>query len=348
MTEPNENIMRRVSSLLERAMHPGTGEAERESAQAMADKLMAKHRLDRALLDFGKKKEERREPVKAVFERLKLIDENTANYGARDYTEYTLQGRMNNLRMSIFKHAGCRYNYAQIGENHQYGYVVIGFQEDIYFAEILWNTIFMDISTKMYPTWKKDRSFDENVFTIKSAGYSWSQVREVGLAHEGRDHIGVLTRENAGSKLRTAYKREAKRRGIVVPPGKQQPTDPHWWRQSFVQSYSTRLSQRLMALQAEHEEYQGLDNLPAIRQDSDLINQKFWEEFPEEHPDEVAKRRAEWERLNAEDTAPKTRAVRPAKIRYADSAAWEAGVRAADSINLSTAKAAGDKKGALE
>lgn len=351
MTAPSDSITRRIQALMERAMHPATPEEERESAQAMADKLMAKYRVDAAMLDFGKKENERREPVVHHFDPIKIVDESSLRASSRDTNEYSLQGRLTGVRAHIFSHCGCKAR-SSFKEGKRV-YTVIGYQEDVFFAELLWNTVFMDIVSKMYPSWNKEKSFDANVFDIKKAGYSWSQVREIGLANGGRDHNGPLTFKNAGSKLRTAYKREASRRGEVVLPGKQQPTDPHWWRQSFCQAYIVRLEQRLRAMENQHEEYKGIDNLPAMQQSEEWVLRKYWEQFPDEHPDAVAERMKKWREEDAKLEAeyrsgarkrPRSRSVSMPRMRQADGNAWSAGHEAANQVNLSTAKAAGDKK----
>jgi hypothetical protein len=50
MTEPSESVLRRVRALLERAEHEKTPEPERDSAMAMAAKLMAEYGIVRTML----------------------------------------------------------------------------------------------------------------------------------------------------------------------------------------------------------------------------------------------------------------------------------------------------------
>lgn len=320
----NEGQLRRIQGLLERAGHAETPEHEREACTAKADALMAKYRIDRAMLNF-KHADQAREVVSRTQPRNRM-----------DYA-----GLLNGMMTTIFSHSGCR---TKIKWEEM---TVVGYEEDIFFGEMLWINVQRDFVTKMFPKWESHRKFDENVFIIKNAGYSWPQVRDMGLEHEAGDGTGKLTEQNAGSKLRTAYKREAKRHGITVASGKQQPMNPKLYRDSFAESYYSRMLSRLAELARENDPGPG-EYAIALQTDADRVARYFYELFPDDHPDAMAARnriaaeeeRKRRERLSEADRRREDREYerwtkKKPKIRYADQNGWSAGAKAADQVNLS-------------
>lgn len=332
MSEPNEKMVNRIQSLLERAGHPGTPEHEREACFEKADQLMAKHRIERAMLNFDRKDKVREIISTAV-----------------QFPEGEHAGVMTRILQSVFRHSGCKLAYS-FRE-----YTVVGYEEDIFYGEMLWSSIYMDFVRKMYPKWNDEVGFDENVYVIKTAGYSWPQVREMGLAKRAMDRNGPLTAENAGSKLRTAFKRHAKSIGQEVLPGKQQPMTPQLWRDSFAEAFAVRIDQRVYALSEKHAP-DGQGAIAIIR-DEDRVLQEFYRLFPHLDPEVQKKKEAERraaltkEERDAEDAYWEKMSRKKAprmKTRKANMAGWNAGHRAADSVNLNSSDTiASDRQGAL-
>lgn len=321
MTEaPPESAMRRVQALLERAAHPETPDFERESCQEKADALMAQYRIEMAMLDFGKKKNERREVRQNEY---KPLNFETVVAGNRDQ-EHGVSYDMEEMRAAVYRHTGC------MVKQHWNKITVVGFESDIFFGDMIWASIMMDVVKNIFPGWSAKRSFDENVFELKQAGYSWPQIREYGLMNEAKDRTGLLTEKNAGSKLRAAYKREAERRGVVVLGGRQQPHDPGWYRRSFAFGYRTKLEQRLAAMKKANEPTEEKFAL-ALIEDHDLVMQRFYELFPEAKP----------KKMIEESVVSKVRRQSRAKIRYVDGNAYGKGSDRANQVNLKPQSATG-------
>jgi hypothetical protein len=97
----NESAIRRIQGLLERASHPETPKPERESCQELADKLIHKYRVDRAMLNF-KKKDQAKEILTREYEPVR----------ARDYGFI-----LNGMQRECYRHAG-----VQLG--HKDGHVL--------------------------------------------------------------------------------------------------------------------------------------------------------------------------------------------------------------------------------
>lgn len=325
----SERIQRKIASLLERAAHPGTDEHERESCLRMADEMMAKHKIERSLISWERPIEERRKPTTLYYEPLHFVD-NDMIRSRRHYSEYEVSGTLTGLRQTIFRFVGarCRFDYRD-GKNTL---VVVGYEEDIYYGEMLWNMTLSEIVRSMYPTWSKAVSMDENVYKLKSAGYSWPQIREIGLENGAKDAHGSLTFENAGSKLRSAYRRYAKSIGESgeMPKVRQ----PEWWRVSFADGFAKNLGQRLAAIKMDRESYFDGKNLPALQKDEQAVKDLFEEHFPppppltEEEFAEQKKREEEWDRKN------KNRKVPVPKVRYYDPSGYRSGVASSNRVKL--------------
>lgn len=317
--------MRQVQSLLERAGHAATEEHGRDACIKAADRLMAKHRLDRAMLNFAKT-ETIREIISREYDEMKL-------------EEYGYQ--VNEMRREIFTHTG-----AKMSTTYWRKSTAVGYEDDLFYAELLWANVYMDIIIKMFPKWEPWRSYEENVHAIKSAGYSWPQTRDMVLPHEPKG----LTYQNAGGHLRAAFKRWALKINEPVLPGKQQPINPKHWRDSFIQSYASTLRRRLMMMNADNAKA-GEGNELALIKDSDRVRAEFYRLFPDLDPErsrakEEARRAALTDEERAREDAEREKWLnkkpRKEKVRYANPNAWVAGHKAATNVKLSADKHVGN------
>lgn len=322
----SEKKMRRIEGLLARAAHPNTPEHERITAQEKADLLMAELQVDRATFNFNKSAKEVRDPSRRDYEWLNLVADGATGNSRRDREEWGIEGVINGIRQNIFYHAGAKCAHLPTG------FAAVAYEEDLIYAEMLWLSVFQTILNRMFPTWDERKPFDENVYNLKKAGYSWTQVGKMGVMHGARDQRGELTMENGGSKLRTAFKRQAKRVGEEVLPGKQQPMNPHLWRRSFVDSFSSTISQRIAAMKLGREDYFDKSNLPAIVQDKDRVQHAFYEMFPDLNPANWPEPEPLTEEQKKENEKARKRVSH--KVRAADPNAWAAGNAAAQSVNL--------------
>lgn len=339
-----ENIQRRISALLERAAHPSTPEAERAACQEKADALMLQHKIERANISWEKPVEERRKPTTVLMDVVSLVDTGTFASN-RDEVEFSIEFTVKEIQRDCLRFAGARartrfFNRENLIDGAQPGdhkLVVVGYEEDIYYGQLLWNMSLQEILRALYPGWSDSLSMDANVFNLKKAGYSWSSIRKIGISNGAKDAYGVLTEKNAGSKLRTAYKREAKRRGL--PPELPKLMDPHHWRNSFVSGFHSNLKQRMTAIKMGRESYFDSKNLPALRQDEDAVDSLFEEHFPPPPPPTP-------EEIAAAEKAAKssTRSVRVRKSRIADATAWGQGVSASNKVDLGNAQKVQNKK----
>lgn len=350
MTVPTEitetGLMRRIRSLIERAEHAGTPEHERQACLKKADALMFANAIDRATISA----------VKDKASGIKKFDWEVP-------WESEFSAYISDIMRKVANH--CRLKCAS-----QYGkLVVVGYEEDIMYGQMLWTTIHLEFARRINPSWDNNRTFDENVTLLKEAGKKWPEIGQISAAN---GHPGSTT--NA-AWLRNAYRRQCLLEGREPVNHTQR---HRAYRMSFAESFFATITRRLRELKAtEENSITDRDRvLPALRADSDKVDEVFWEHFPNLHPDAQAamyekyRRQAEedrkrqealWESMTDEERAAERR--RQAREdrkwdRYnrnsyiqVDDAGWSAGDEVARSVNLSMGKNGGvdnRKTGELE
>lgn len=198
MTEPKEGIMSKIMKLLERANHPDTPPHEARLSEEMAEKLMAKHMIDRFEAEQAAKKrgESTRKPIQdsweVVMTRYKTGDE--IDYMAASEFDHQVIDMMH----YVLKHCNVRVN-----RSYSYGYKdsvdgrprqqdtsrriykIVGFREDIAYAERIWFNVFRTFVSNVNPQWDVTKSLDYNAYNFASAGVSWKQ--QVLLAEAAKD-----------------------------------------------------------------------------------------------------------------------------------------------------------------
>lgn len=329
-----EKILERVRKLIDKA-NSTTFEAEKQAFFDKAESLMQAHEIEQAELDAHRPKNEQRPIVS-----------RTVNVG--DYNWWNHKYRL----LVVF----AQHRKVRLAQTPRYDFVIVGYEADLDFVELLWTTTVLDFSSKMQPGWQKDRAgtaranFDANVYALKEAGFKWVQIAMEANRNGGNPHTGQPcgTGQGQGGPLISAYRRECKRLG-VEPTKHTQRHDAY--RDSFADSYVATINNRLYMMRLHAEEESGVvaSNLPAVRSAEDRVNEEFWRLFPLYHPDEV-KRRAEEQRakeaarlgsmtpeeLEAEKAAEISRKL-SARMRDKsyDRNGWQAGDQAAKQVDLS-------------
>jgi hypothetical protein len=315
-----ESIQRKIKALLDRANHPNTEGPEAEACMEKAEALMQQYRIEESMLNFDRK-DSTREPI------MEEMDVDVSEFS----------WALNGLQRDIFEHAGAK-TARRMGKR-----VAVGYKEDLFYANMLWTSIYLDLSGKMLIVWSKDRGFDENVYMLKESGKSWMEIVHAAPAEEKLN-------KNSGSRLRSAYKRHAEKIGVVAPD--MQPRSPKLWRDSFITAYQQTVDDRLYRMR---EAKKGVEvpekGAIALRTDEDRLNDEFYRLFPNLHPDYIAeqdrkrreayeaqmeamtdKDRKEWERRQKRLGKVYT------KTRRADQSAWAAGAKAGSKVDLGGSK----------
>lgn len=325
----DEKIQKKIKALLDRANHEGTTEHEAALCQEKAEALMQQYRITMAMMDFDSNESGR-----------KIVSEELdTNFEAHT-------GRLRSMMFSVYKHCGC-----QIGQKWT-GTTAVGYEDDLFYAGMVWANIYLDFSRQLLQTWQANRTFDSNVYHLKESGKSWMEIVYASPASEGLN-------KNSGARLRAAYARYAESIGADK---KAQPRNPKLWRESFAQSYSVRLGERLWDLRQKAEKENTTDEKGALAlvRDEDRVKAEFYRLFPDLDPENVAKRMDEYRAAEearraglsdkeraAEDRARERasrRIYRAPKTRNADMAGWNAGHKAASNVDLGGTKIGRNKK----
>lgn len=198
-TTPN-----RLISRVNRLINHATSETDLEERLARADQIMATHMLEEAQLRVMQKPEERRKPVTV------------------DVTElFGSDARMQRLGDRVARTVGVRLVVTHEGRHRKL--TLVGFQEDVGWAQRLFSCIQEVFSSYLEPQWDEGREFVMNLVVLRESGMSWSQVLDHAVAagavedtwsdvpdttdrKTGRTWNSTKARWSAEDKLNLAYR----------------------------------------------------------------------------------------------------------------------------------------------
>lgn len=320
-TAPDEKILDRVAKLLALAEHPNTPAPEAEVALLQANKLIAKHAIEEALL----------RQHQTVTERRALVNKQIV-VGAGS-------GFSSTLRTVL--HYAADANRVSVAFLTTGSAVLFGADEDVAWVEMLFSMIKLQFLLKIDPKWDTSKSYDENVYNLKVAGTSWKDINAESVKHGSRDarkwtqtsgyldrdteepyyqreyrNVQVTRRnEESGSVFGTWEAPEEKLSGILIAAykrwaanvGDDSPVttqNPRAYKRSYADAFSSRMAMRFLEMKRQNEEE--MDTIPgaalAIRDLKDEANQAMWDMFPELSPEAQERRRqAAYEQQQRED-----------------------------------------------
>lgn len=337
MTDPTpEGVMSRIMKLLNLAAdEEGATSHERQAAEEMAERLMEKHMVDRFEAEQAAKKmgNSIRKPIQDSWEiymsAIKVDDPTVAN------AEFDAQ--ILAMMQSVLKHCNVRVNtrfeYARKLIGEEFGtkkyatdysrrvYKIVGFPEDIAYAERIWFNVFRTFVTNINPQWDVSKSIEWNAYNFASAGISWKQM--VLIAEKAKDdRIEWPWRYQGDDKSAPFF--SSFQAGIAIDPGNEpwgrsihklkrsckkycddQGLDYPYARgaklrvasrNSFARSYNATIGQRLEEIRRLAK--QGADHVDenkfalAVRDTTERVDEEFYRLFPEFDP-EVRRRQNE-------------------------------------------------------
>lgn len=252
-----QSTIERVLKLLELARDPRTPVEEADSAEQMANRLMAKHAIDESMAYAAQSKEERERPTSRE---IKLFD--IAGYEFRNEYEQIIAWLKKLCRVEVV-------NLREIGL-----FYVAGFDADVRYFETLWATIHLQWIAKLKPKFDKEK-FDESVYNFVLAGYKWKEIAVYADIEWDR-------KKYDGGRLKRAYTRYCKDNNIT-PENHTQRHDAY--RRSFARSFAQRLSYRLMDMVTENEDTTKTAGAEvAIRDRHSDVMEMMYEQFPHLRP----------------------------------------------------------------
>lgn len=293
-------ILELVRNLLARAEHPNTPAPEAELAMQQANKLMAKHAIEEAMLDSTRTESERKKPTDIE---IKVGWESAGEF----------YPKMRTILMYIAEANRCKC----VPKIDDYSIMrVYGFAEDVRWVEMLFTMVLADFLRQVNPKWDNSKGLDENVYNFKVAGYKWKQIHDEMLrnGHESvekmkpargyvRDEYGRLQRDDHGyiltqevqvgtgsfPPLMSAYKRHAKKVGdqhLVKTNSHEQ------YREQFTLAFTDHLIRRLADMKFDNaEEAKTAGAELALIDRSHLVDEAIWADHPQMHPDEIRRQK---------------------------------------------------------
>ena len=182
MTEPNENIMARINKLLLLAADEGASPHERELAEERAEKLMAQHMID---------EHEARQAAERGGNRVRtpVTESWSVNFAEQRSEAVNDQWEFDNqvvdMMMYILDHCNVRVNTNWRYREGQRIYQIVGYKDDITYAERIWFNVFKTFVNNVNPQWDINKSIEYNAYVFASAGVSWKN--QVLLAEKAKD-----------------------------------------------------------------------------------------------------------------------------------------------------------------
>jgi hypothetical protein len=318
-----EKAIDRVMKLLALAADENATEAERELAAQNAENLMAQHMIDRFKDLKSMAGDSKAKPIKDTW---------TMNLGDASY-EY--RSSIRQLVLAILRHNNIRWypklEWAKLADGHvdfdTEVWTIVGFPEDIAYAEAIWFRVWREFVMNVNPTWDKSMSLGYNLYHLTRAGLKWNEIWKIAYRNgaDVPEPGSVKYAANSPSKLKREVKKYMAESGL----GEYTPhTQRHKaYRNSFAQSFAGTISNRLRTMRAEAEKTTVGDLLPALRDTAEYVDEAFDQFFPDLKAQLAAEASA------AARHQPRRR-YRIKPTNNYDEAAWERGASAAAKVNL--------------
>lgn len=277
-------IMDKIRAALRLADESPEGSPEREAALKSANGLIIKHAIDQAKLDATRTIGEKRVPTQMRF---KFVGFSDLAY------EWIYDFRQ--LMRDICETNRVRCVFLRISNGLDV--TLVGMQEDVEWAQLLWMRVFLDFCEKLQPKWipGPERTVGHNVAVFKAAGYKWADIWAVGKRAE--PSIDTLDKYDpkGASYLMREYKRHLRMTG-EAQIGTQR---FEGYRYSFVQSFIATVSARLEQMREESkQEVETSGSAIALVDVSDRVDEEFFRLFPSQRPlteEERAALRKQWD-----------------------------------------------------
>jgi len=214
-----EVVLHKVQALLAKAdSTPFTPEAD--AFRAKADELMVKFAISSYEVDMANATKPRTKPVVREF----FIYKNDS----------PIKNELLNLAVSVARHARCMCVY-QVRYDGTY-LQVVGFPADTEYAEMLYTSLWLQLSTKLEPKPDPDLSFEDNVVMLLESGQSRKRIAEL---------FGLEWSHPLGLKMSKIYKEKTGRSGDRPMPGQ--------YMANFAIGYVEQVANRFWSMKKQQE-----------------------------------------------------------------------------------------------
>jgi len=267
-----ESIMSRVMKLLALAEDESATPAERDLAAQHAENLMAQHMIDRMDL----KAEEKSKVVKDTWS-INLAD-----------AEWEFRDAIHQLVMAILRHNNIRF-YPRLDwgkdENGHTDFdtevwTIVGFPEDITYAEAIWFRVFREFVMSVSPKWDPSKSLGYNAYHFTRAGHKWRAIWHLAY-NNGCDIAAPGSVQYIPSTLKREVRKYMDENGLGEYEAHTQSHKKY--RTSFAQSFAGTIAYRLRAMRMEAGKSTGDSGKfeIALRSTSEYVDEEFDKLFPD-------------------------------------------------------------------
>src|SRR6478752_527626 len=309
-----ESAMRRAMALLKLAADERTPAAERELAAQQAENIMAQHMIDRMDL----KPEERAKPVK---------DSWTIDLGD---AESQFRVAIRTLVCAILRHNNIKWYPTIAWAKNDNGYTnfnmeiwtIVGFPEDIAYAEAIWFRVFREFVMNVSPKWDPSMSLGYNAYHFTRAGHKWRDIWHMAF-NNGHKIAEPGTVEYIPSTLKREVRKYMEENNLGEYEAH---TQSHAkYRDNFASAFASQIGYRLNRMRVEAGKVTDADKYAlAVRSTAEYVEDEFDKLFPD-----VKAMLAEW--------AAKPQSTRKRRMKINNNyneAAWSRGTEAANAVNL--------------
>lgn len=250
-TENRDKILTRVANLIAKAESSDYG-PERDAFREKADNLMLQHAIQQADLA---KAGEAGSKIKIVKKSFNVAPPNSP-----------FREALADLFWAVARHCrgrGITHGY-QMAVKFPITGTVVGTEADVEYAEMLFNSLRLQMANEMEPKFDPNLSMEENVLQMRHAGLKWTRIESIcGLGSWG------------GPKT---YKKACAEAGI--PERKNQ--NPKTIKRNFAEGFVRRVNLRFMELKRRQEETH--DAGAALVPVTDAVTDAYEEFFPDSKP----------------------------------------------------------------
>lgn len=319
MADNSAEIMAKVMKLLDLAADQGATPAERELAAEHAERLMAKHMIDRMDAERAARAAGRteRKPEQTYWDIRIGIANNSARAQSMEYGSTILQ-----LAADVLTHCnvrirpGVEYVKDDHGKVTDYSIrriIMVGYAEDITYADRIWFRVYKEFITNVNPSWLPGRDkLGENVHNMQRAGYKWDRIWKEAWAYQQtqRQAIPDWAFITAAGRCREvldphkerscpALKSAAKEYCASIGQEYQPHTQRHEaYKTSFARSFQSTMKQRLDRIRREASTERGEGDdfdrnryALAVVDTKERVDAEFYKLFPEHDPEVQRQRR---------------------------------------------------------
>ena len=285
----DQKMLKRIQGLLDKA-NGTTNEHEKEAFYNKAEELMRKHSVELFMLDAANDDRKGREPI------VKHVDLPLVR------GDWEFNDNLARLFAELCQHFGVRVAPFS-AQKESLKRLVVGWEHDIAFLEVLFTSLFVDIMANMKPKWDPEAPEGENLHKFKSTGYKWEDIWYIRC--EALDLHEPWERKH-GVRWTNVYKKWADATGT----DRQMSSSLRYFRLDFGYGYVQEVSTRLRTMRDSRNEGPEVGLVLADRK-SDL--DKFFEELYPPPPQKPV-----------DPNAPKPKPVKY-KTRNLNSGAYRAG-----------------------